>query len=194
MVLDLDEGHKAEKKQARKYSKGESTESLWFSFFCSTVTSAALNPVGGLSRSHQTTQDISLPLFCQDSFCIHHSGPNRLCLDKEALIILEHTDHAPSENFPLRISGVLWQLESYLEVWYFQLVLQDAVLLTTAKREYLIWECTVTYNKRPQCIQVKLFFVCLALFFQEKNTHLPYCSSADKSGCILEMEPHFPCQ
>lgn len=33
MGLDLDEGHKAEKEQARKCSKEESTESLWFSFF-----------------------------------------------------------------------------------------------------------------------------------------------------------------
>lgn len=54
MGLDLDEGHKAEKEQARKCSKEESTESLWFSFFHWTVTPAAVTALGGLSRSHKT--------------------------------------------------------------------------------------------------------------------------------------------
>ena len=44
----------------------------------------------------------------------------------EALIILEHTDGASQENFLLRISGVLRQLEPYLEVQYFQLLGRDS--------------------------------------------------------------------
>lgn len=44
----------------------------------------------------------------------------------EALIILEHTDGASQENFPLRIRGVLWQLEPYMEVWCFQLLGRDS--------------------------------------------------------------------
>lgn len=49
--LDLDEGHKAEKEQARTYSKGGSSKSFRCPFFRSTVTPAVLTPGCGLSRS-----------------------------------------------------------------------------------------------------------------------------------------------
>lgn len=91
----------------------------------------------------------------------------------EAFKILEHRDCVSQENFPLRISGVLWQLEPYLEVRYFQFLGRDSwpaakkqqlskhtplflppfltfskmLLLTLAKTEYSIWESTARYGK-----------------------------------------------
>lgn len=116
MVLDLDEGHKAEKEQAKKHSEGESTRSFWFPFSIQQAhQQSGLLAVGYLGVIKQckflSKQFLYLPFWPKQKAMIRYGSP-----------FLNIHMVLQEKNLPLRISGVLWQCEPYLKVWYFQLL------------------------------------------------------------------------